>query len=151
MRQTPLGGGACASSISASENSSQPLCSYSPDPSSHRDTRGVQMPCTFCGKRFPKKSKRPQRFCCAACRVASSRQGAALLGVQVSSATPLRYGLKNAASSNACNGSKAHLHPSVIAAPVSVLGPRFPWQTRGRVEAKVLASIVYREIGGGKP
>jgi hypothetical protein len=113
-----------------------------------RPYRGVQLRCEFCGKAFSKASKRPQRFCCTACRVASSREEVALGGVQVSPTTLLRCSLKKAASSKACNGSKADLYPSVIAAPVSVLGPRFPWSSRAQTDAKVLANSVHREIGG---
>jgi hypothetical protein len=109
------------------------------------ERRLPQLRCAFCGKQFPKTSKRPARCCSRRCRDGLLRETARSNGAWVS---PVGFGccsLKKQSSSRSCNGTSRDPHPSRFSVPVDLLGRGHRWPGAAKLDRKTRAKILWRE------
>jgi predicted nucleic acid-binding Zn ribbon protein len=117
-------------------------------PSLASPRRGPQLSCEYCGKRFPKKSKRPQHCCSSRCRKALSRERSRFNPLQVLRPQTSRCSPKSANDTKGCKSQMADLHRRQVVLPVSILGARFQWPSPKALEPSLLQKIIRAEIGG---
>jgi hypothetical protein len=122
-----------------------------------RDTNCNRLPqlrCEFCGKPFPKTSKRPQRCCSPGCRKALSREMARTApkeGRNGQSVQASRYALKKPSASVGCKVTSGDRHPSRFDLPLDILGRGLGWSNGSRLDRATWERILWCEVAPPPP
>lgn len=119
-------------------------------PSDNASRLLAQARCEHCDSNLPKRKRggagRHKRFYSSACRVASSREKARFQVAGYNDPSCYEIVSRSPSNSIGCDPGNRHPYPTKITAPIDILGRGYRWCGASKIDRKVWASILWREV-----